>query len=138
MGWVEDRFQNDSDFKKFVPQLWDAMRDSIGVAISEFNAHSEDASKKHLEAVDCLSMGHYCRRVTKGHGPSLEIFLQDKKRKLMVRQDGATFKEVCGYRIKRDRTGAEFFYEPSGTSVDIEVACRAALEIFIFGSLSNS
>jgi hypothetical protein len=137
MGWVEEKFQNDSDFKVFVPQLWDAMRDSIGIAISEFNAHSEDVSKKHLEAVDCSSMGSYCRRVTKGYGPSLEIFLQEKKRTLMIKQDGSTFKSICGYRIKRDRSGAEFFYEPTGDSMDVEVACRAALEIFIFGAAYN-
>jgi hypothetical protein len=136
MGWVDDRFQNDADLKKFVPQLWDAMRDSIGVAISEFNAHSEDASKKYLEAKDCTSMGTYCRRVTKGSGPTcIEVFLQEKKRTLALRQDGGTHQKVCEYRIKRDRSGAEFFFDGTGNPIEVDDACRMALEIFIFGSV---
>jgi len=134
MGWVEDRFQNEADFKKFVPQLWNAMRDSIGVAISEFNSHMGDKSGEHLEATDCTSMGTYCRRVTRGSGPiSIEIFLNAKTRTLTARQDGATLITVCGYRIRHDRTGGEFFLESTGDSIEVDIACRGALETFIFG-----
>ena len=135
MGWVEDRFQNDSDFKTFVPQLWNAMRDSVGVAISEFNAHTSDASSKYLEAKDCASMGSYCRRVSKGAGPnSIEVFLQEKKRLLEVKSDGIM--PICGYRIKADRSGAEFFLVPTGDPISVDEACQIALEKFIFGSHS--
>jgi hypothetical protein len=134
MGWVGDKFQNDSDFKTFTPQLWNAVRDSIGVAVEEFNAHTSDASFKHLEATDCTSMGTYCRRITRG-ASSIEVFLNDRTRTLGVKMDAATRKEVCGYRIKEDRTGAEFFFKSTGDAMDVEIACRVALEVFIFGSI---
>jgi hypothetical protein len=145
MGWVEEKFQYESDLKRFVPQLWDEMRDRIGVAVAEFNGHTSDASEKHLEVKDCTSMGPYCRRVSKRFGAaSIEIFLHDKVRLLKASSLHATptmesgevrsgGKTIGGYRIKADRSGAEFFLEGGDQpSISVERACQLALEEFVF------
>jgi len=136
MGWVEDEFQERSDYEQFVPQLWNAMRDSIGVAVTEFNKHTSDAATNHLTAGDCTAMGKYCRRVAKRFGSvSVEIFLEEKEKALKTSTDPAQpANPICGYRIKADRSGAEFFENRTEGSVGIstEDACRRALKQFIF------
>ena len=136
MGWVEDRFQYESDLKRFIPQLWDEMRDRISVAVAEFNGHTSDAAQNHLEAKDCTSMGTYCRRVTKHFGAvSTEVFLHEKNLTLHAKSHSGALTTVCKYRIRADRTGAEFFLDGHGDSfpIGVDEACKMALESFIFG-----
>jgi hypothetical protein len=136
MGWVEDKLKEPADFANFVPQLWDEMRDSIGRAISEFNAHTSDAADDFLAAKDCTAMGRYCRRISKGFGKlSIEVFLEEKGNllKTSIVPHGPD-RSVCEYRINADRSGAEFFIrDAEGTLViSPEKACQRALEDFIF------
>jgi hypothetical protein len=133
MGWVKDRLTN---YPQFTPKLWDELKDSIGVAVMEFNDSTSNAADNHLEAKDCTSMGKYCRRVSKAYGAvSVEVFLDEATKMLKIAPDVS----ICGYRIRPDRAAAEFFKDtPEGPfGIPVEEACRMAIEEFIFKPLSK-
>ena len=140
MGWVKDQIQEEENLPKLLPNLWNAMRDSIGAAADDFNDTISDASDEWLEAVDCQSMGRFCRRVTKCSGMlAIEVFLDVKERELKV-SERLQEQVVCQYRMATDGTRAEFFTEgPEGPIIlTVEQACRMALKDFILRKVNGS
>jgi hypothetical protein len=130
MGWVADKLRDDADYPRLISKLWIDMRDSIGQAVSEFNKTTSEISEDYLAVKDCAAMGQYCRRVTKAFGALwVEVFLDEETRTLNTSQNVT----VCGYRVKQDRSAAEFFVEDAdGPAIAVEHACQLALKDFIF------
>jgi hypothetical protein len=69
MGWVEEKFLDKIAIGKLTQPLWDGLRDSIGMAVMEFQ-HAVPSS--HLARKDCTSRGNFCIRIEKPNGTSLE------------------------------------------------------------------
>jgi hypothetical protein len=137
MGWVGNRIRETEELPKHLPSLWNSMRDSIGMAVSEFKQrYASDAAEEHLSAVDCSAMGRFCRRVTKAFGSvAIEVFLEEKAGTLNTSAwMGLPSSTVCRYRLAAGKAEAEFFTDGADgpRTLHVEGACRMALESFIF------
>jgi len=137
MGWVENTFADEVVYINSIAGLWNAMRDSVGVTVHEFTKRTS-GSGIPLTRKDCKARGQYCIRVEKGQQPpsSVEVFLdeQDKTLKVSLPDEPERARLVCGYRLKADRSGLEFFDVVDGTASQLstEAACEKALRDFLF------
>jgi len=134
MGWVRERINAQVTMAQSLVPLWNTLRDSVGNAITEYNALVSTPSVEHS---DCRARGPLCLRVSKP-GHFIEVFMSEFDQKIKLAQGTTGFsgeaespgdREVCGYRLREDGTGLEFCGS-SGLSSD-EVA-RLALEEFLF------
>jgi hypothetical protein len=135
MGWVDDTFRERIASETEVPKLWDSLRDSIGLAVEEFNRRTA-ASLDTLERNNCMAMGRHCLRVRRTLGGSaIEVFLDEQNQSLTVARNGLN-KLVCGYRLSKDLSQAEFFIQKEGDTPErmlpVEEACRRALKELLF------
>lgn len=139
MGWVEKTFLDEVAFRKVVPVLWNEVRDSIGTSREEFNKRMAGSTTVTFSTEDCKSLSAYCLRIrtVPFSTDCVELFLNDGTKTLMMKRgtvdDG--LKRICGYRLKGDRSSAEFFVElpDGGTSpISVESACEMALHEFLF------
>lgn len=135
MGWVQDRFREQAAVAKYLPILWAQMRDSIGIAVEEFNQGTA-GTVDGASAVDCRAMGRFCRRVTKTTGQILEVYLDEPNHLLKTAaEQGADEVVVCAYRWSAERGGMEFVRESEGVPAEpmsAERACELALSPFLF------
>src|SRR5580700_7445231 len=135
MGWVEKRFTEELAYTNGIEALWNAVRDSVAVAVQEFNKRTNAGVIRN----DCRARGQYCIRVAKG-GPkfsSIEIFLDEEERwvKASVPSEPETVQRVCGYRLKKDAPSLEFFRTDStgdNPSLSVDDVCELALGDFLF------
>jgi hypothetical protein len=133
MGWVEQEFIDEQTYRQGVPALWDAIRDSIGLAVAEFNERLDGLQK--ITAADCTARGRWCRRISKADGSNIEIFFDEADRTLRTSTNSAEQPSlVCSYRLKKDRSGLELYCDsPDGTSpLSVDEGCRVALRSFLF------
>ena len=137
MGWVKDRFDEQAVYAAEVPRLWNRLRDSIGVAMSEFNERA-GGTPNTLGRTDCRAKSDYCTRILKSiDNSSIEVYLDERSQSLNASRGGHTAAgKICGYRITEDRKGAEFFVqEPHETAlraISVDEACQKAIAEFIF------
>jgi hypothetical protein len=141
MGWVKDRFDEQAVYAVEVPRLWNRMRDSIGVAIREFNERTT-GTPNSLDRTDCRDKGGYCTRILKAvDNSSIEVYLDERSQSLNASRGGHTAAgKICGYRITEDRKGAEFFVqdaEGNARALTVDDACEMALSEFIFPTTST-
>ena len=130
MGWVAEKFKEHEDTKNHLDGLWNGLRDSCQIAVSEFVVKIDQLN---VERRDCSARGKRCQRITKGT-QFIEIFISESDQS--VRSALGTDKEIvlAYYRLKDGGKGLEFFEERDGGSVSItaDVVCRKALEEFLF------
>jgi hypothetical protein len=133
MGWVEDKFSNRVLVNRALPQLWNAMRDSIGQAVLEYNSRVAGTGQE-LSSEDCKSNGRFCRRIEKKiDGGVLEVYLDTTDATLKVfQQPSSATKAVCSYRLHD--SGLEFFLAmPNGDIAKTpDAACQMAMDEFLF------
>lgn len=135
MGWVEERFASQLLLNKGVPKLWNAMRDSVGQAVIEYNARVPDTAHE-LTLSDCKAQGRFCRRLERKHtGASLEIYLDESNASLKISlQPSAVSESICGYRLQPSGEVVEFFVATPGGAIakTADEASRMAIEDFLF------
>lgn len=143
MGWVEDKFLDDQAYSDLLPTLWNDIRDSVGLAVREFNEFNEK-TKGHattVSAKDCTARPGDCIRVQKNHPSSysIEVFIDVPNRciRTALSTEPDKGKSVCGYRLQPGRAALECFMTDKTTRVDslasIEEVCRVAIGAFLFG-----
>lgn len=130
MGWVEDKIKDRRATEKFTTVLWNALRDSIGDAVTDFqvNVHLPEVSSK-----DCKARAPLCMRVEKG-GSFIEIFLVKDDQSIQKSGDGDGDSLIARYRLKADKSGLQFYREGEGSDVILtaDMVARCALEDFLF------
>ncbi|HSR07239.1 MAG TPA: hypothetical protein VLM42_08825 [Bryobacteraceae bacterium] len=136
MGWVENTFADELVHMGSIGALWNAMRDSVGVAVQEFAKRTSGCGVT-LTRKDCRARGQYCIRVEKGPQPSsIELFLdeEDKAFKVSLSTEPEQAKQICGYRLTPDRSELEFFevVDGIGCGLSTETACEKAMRDFLF------
>jgi hypothetical protein len=111
MGWVKQRFIEESLYSfpgHAVRALWDTFRDSIGLAIEEYNDAVAEADRAISR--DCTSRGPYCVRIRReAKGESWELFLNRENRRLDKSSGPEGQMSICGYRLTQDSKGLEFY-----------------------------
>jgi len=134
MGWVEDKFLDKIAIGKLTQPLWDGLRDSVGLAVIEFQEMVPSAT---LRSKDCTSRSSYCIRVERNNGTSLEIYL-DTSAQLVHIGSGADEVLICSYRLNVDRSNLEFYKEislcgkSSFETLTAEAVSKMALEKYLF------
>lgn len=104
MGWVAEKFKEHEDTKNHLDGLWNGLRDSCQIAVSEFVVKIDQLN---VERRDCSARGKRCQRITKGT-QFIEIFISESDQS--VRSALGTDKEIvlAYYRLKhRHRCGKE-------------------------------
>ena len=107
------------------------MRDAIGTAVEEFNEHGGPDSP--VKRADCKSKARYCVRLEKTSGNTLEVFL-DEENDVLSLSDGSI---LCGFRAVAETKGLEYYDLGSDEPIEIEKACRRAIEEFLFKNFSG-
>lgn len=136
MGWVENKFTDELAHMGSIGTLWNAMRDSVGVAVHEFTECTSGCGVT-LTRKDCRANGQYCIRVEKGQPlSSIELFLdeEDKALKISLSTEPEQTKRMCGYWLTPNRLGLEFFdiVDEVTAPLSAETACEKALSEFLF------
>jgi hypothetical protein len=131
MGWVADKINENTIINTKIVELWNALRDSIGGALLDFQLSVHDSG---VTAKDCKSRGRFCFRVEK-KGSFMEVFLDMPHHLVKSATLDSEEKTVCGYRLDATRQGLEFFsvqetQEPFPLSA--EIVSKLALEEFLF------
>jgi hypothetical protein len=90
-----------------------------------------------MEVFVCSARARFCCRVVRSRdNEAIEIFLDDRERKLktVLRTDTAdSERAICGYRLDSNGTALELFIEREGESrvLSMDEACEAALGEFM-------
>jgi hypothetical protein len=136
VSWVDDEFKERIAINSGTIALWNAMRDSIGLAVSEYNRRVAETDSQ-LSRSDCSAKSRFCVRVEmKRKDRFIEIFVEENEPVLNVgSQAEQESREICRYRVNADRSGLELYLKkPDQTTSTItpEEACKLALHDFLF------
>ena len=132
MGWVEQAFEDRIALKRGMVALWNAVRDSVGTAVIEYSQRTEGLCKG-FSMDDCKAKGRFCIRIRRGEDTSAEVYLDESDDSLMFARAGGDARRVCGYRLRSDRKGLEFFIEldSMASPISVERSCELALAEFM-------
>jgi len=125
MGWIKNKYLDDKTYLDGLVQLWDGVRDSIGLAVIEFNQYA-NGSVTHK---DCTARSEYCVRIEK-EGGSIEVFIDPMTRCVKKSTKPGEDAIICKYRPRQDHLGLEFSND--GDALGPEEVCKRALESFLF------
>jgi len=134
MGWVSQRIEDHQKISESLSPLWNTLRDSVGHAITEYKSRVSAI----MDYSDCHARGWMCIRVQKA-GSFIEIFLSSSDQKvksalglidLNRNTETPGVRDICGYRLKEDRSALEF--HAGANSITSDNVAQRALEEFLF------
>lgn len=145
MGWVAQKIEDYKITARSITPLWNSLRDSVGDAVIEFG---QSFNMPGVDHSDCRARGRLCIRVQKP-GHFIEIFLSESDQSIKLapgimdisgsNEDG-TIREICRYRLKKDRSDLEFWMEGKDGEFAVASAddvAKQALEKFLFDPFPN-
>ncbi|MEO8592572.1 MAG: hypothetical protein ABI759_04550 [Candidatus Solibacter sp.] len=111
--------------------LWNAVRDAVGLSIQEFTNSNRIEEERVLRA-DCTSMSRRCIRVTRG-AKFVEIFMDEQSHRIQFIQQPNLSATIAQFRPNSDRSGLECF--TVGDDGEISLSMDAIAERALSGLL---
>lgn len=142
MGWVSSRISNQQAFTRGLPIFWDAIRDNIGQAVTEFNESTGGMGGHTIDHTDCTARGRRCTRLHKAlNNSAIEIFMNESDKSLRTQlRDGAE-STICNYRLDSDGSKIEAYTtdkEGNHRILPIADVCEIAVGDFMFTPFPTS
>jgi hypothetical protein len=132
MGWAEDEFLDNLAYEREIPGLWDRVRESVALAVQEFNARVLGTAHSPVDLSDC-SAEPLCCRLHKDNS-KLVVRLNEDQRLLTTSSNGAPGKTICHFRLAPGRSALELFLKENDvtTPISIDEGCKRAIREFVF------
>lgn len=135
--WIRERFLDEEAVVRFTDQLWNDVRDLVGLAVQDFNEFAPKyESLASVTSRDCTSRAN-CIRIERIERSVpipdfIEMFLDEATRTLCTsrkHENQRPNSTICRYGPNGERTGLRFL-SLSGEEWSTNDACKAALGSF--------